>query len=348
MNPSRYFHVSDYDKEYYAQHIQSRLPKKILDAHSHMSKPEHVANIPQSRLDSDWALRLGCIMTAPEADDYARVLFPGIDYSFAAFPMPIKEADINANNDYIARLIKKKEIAFGLITTPPEMPADELEKKIIEGNFVGLKPYPDYVSAYKGAEVGMYEFLPESHIAMAEKLGKCIMLHLPRHDRLADEKNISELREILARHPKLKIIIAHLGRCFNPYYFEKALKLLGKDIHRFWFDTSAVMNPHVHTLAMTSLHEDRILFGLDWPVLLWHGTRTWTEKTYHNIIDEPAFDEKLAGKADPGRQYTFFVYEQIRNILDVMDATGKSAAYKQKIFHDNAQEFYSGCLASRQ
>jgi predicted TIM-barrel fold metal-dependent hydrolase len=343
VNPSTYFTVTDFDRVYYRENLEKRLPKEILDAHTHMNLPEHAAPIPQSRFDSDWALQSGSEMSVEDARGFAEALFPSVDYNFTAFPFPIKEADTDGNNENIASLIKTKKISYGLLTTRPWDKPEFIEEAIKAGGFIGIKPYPDYVSAYKGAEVSIPDFLPREHCALAERLNKCIVLHLPRSGRFADENNIKELKEIIARFPKIKIIIAHLGRCFNPCYFEKAVELMGEIIHHFWFDTAAVMNPRVLKMAMEILPEDRIQFGLDMPVLLFHGSRRWTETTYINVCrEELPWNKHIEGK-DAEAKYTFFFYEQINNILSVMEELKKNEGYKKGFFKNNAEKLFESC-----
>jgi predicted TIM-barrel fold metal-dependent hydrolase len=343
MNTSSYFTVTGLDKTYYEEKLKNRLPQIILDAHTHMCLPEHVSGIPQSRIDSDWALQGGFVMSVEEAKSYAAALFPGKDYRFTVLPMVVKEADTEGNNDYIAELIRNKKISFGALAVRPETEPEKIEARFKAEAFVGLKPYPDFVSAFKGAEVSIFDFLPRSHLALAERLGKCIILHLPRAGRLADPNNIRELRQIASEFPRLKIVIAHLGRCFNRCYFEKAAEILGNDIHHFWFDTSAVMNPQVHALAMSILREDRIFFGLDWPALLWHGSRRWTETGYTNVCREALpWNKHTEGRAAEA-EYTFFIYEQIYHILNTMEELGKDQKYKEGFFYKNGAEFFEKC-----
>ena len=344
MNPSAYFSVTGFDREYYREHLENRLPKKILDAHTHMNLPEHLATVPQSRMDSDWALQSGSQMSLEDASRFTKALFPDVDYTFTAFPLPIKEADTGSNNEYIESLIKSNRISFGLFTTRPETKAEVIEEALTKGGFAGIKPYPDYVSAYKGSEVSIPSFLPPEHCAVAEKLNKCVILHLPRAGRFSDENNIKELREIIAKFPRLKIVLAHFGRCFNLCYFEKAVKMLGEEIHHFWFDTAAVMNPQVHKLTMQILRPDRIFFGLDMPVLLFHGSRRWTETTYYNVCrEELPWNKHIEGK-EAEANYTFFIFEQINNILNVMEELGKGEDYKNNFFYGNAKNFFDNCI----
>jgi predicted TIM-barrel fold metal-dependent hydrolase len=339
-----FFTVTDVDKMFFDSNLKNRIPEKIIDAHTHLCLPENVKNIPQSRIDSDWALQCGSLsMTVEEARYYTSSLFPDVDYQFTALPMVIKEADTEGNNDYIAEMLREKKVPFGLLGSRPETKPDRIEKRFMEEGFAGLKPYPDFVASYKGADVSIFDFLPKSHLSVAEKYNKCIVLHLPRSGRFPDQSNIRELKLIASEFPNLKIVIAHLGRCFNPVYFERAVKILGDDIHHFWFDTSAVLNSEVHALAMDILHEDRIFFGLDMPALLWHGKRRWTETTYINLCREDfPWNKHVEGKAEE-EKYTFFVYEQINNILNTMETLGKNRDYKERFFYKNAFEFFGNC-----
>jgi predicted TIM-barrel fold metal-dependent hydrolase len=341
---NEFFTITDLDKKFFDVNLKTRLPKKIIDAHAHLCRPENVKNIPQSRIDSDWAMQCGGLsMTVEEARYYTSALFPDSEYQFVALPMVIKEADTEGNNNYIAELIRNKKVLFGLIGSRPETKPELIERRFAEEGFAGLKPYPDFVSAFKGAEVSIFDFLPKSHLSLAEKYGKCIVLHLPRSGRFPDQNNIRELKLISSEFPDLKIVIAHLGRCFNPIYFEKAAKILGDDIHRFWFDTSAVLNSEVHALAMDILHEDKIFFGLDMPTLLWHGKRRWTETTYINLCREDfPWNKHIEGKVAE-ENYTFFVYEQINNLLNTMETLRKTGDYKERIFYKNAVEFFGKC-----
>jgi len=344
VNPSAYFAVTDLDRAYYRDNLENRLPEIILDAHIHMNLHEHVASIPQSRIDGDWALQSASEMPYDDARKFTEALFPGVEYRFAALPCVVKEADTDGCNEYIASLVKAKKVSYGFYTSRPETKACDIEEALASGLFVGLKPYPDYISAYKGAEVSIPDFLPWEHCALAEKYNKCVVLHLPRAGRFADENNIKELRKMAAKFPKLKIIIAHLGRCFNLCYFEKAAKTLGEDIHHFWFDTAAVMNTAVLKMAMEILHEDRILFGLDLPVLLFHGSRRWTETTYRNVCREELPWNKHEEGKEAEAKYTFFIYEQINNMLNVIYELKKGEEYKEGFFFRNAETLFGGCV----
>ena len=84
---------------------------------------------------------------------------------------------------------------------------------------------------------------------------------------------------------------------------------MGEDIHWPYFDTAAVLNPEVYELALTTLSPERILFGTDEPIFLWHGKRTWTKTGYQNLAREDfAWNTHSEGrKTEAG--YTFYADE---------------------------------------
>ena len=277
-------------------------------------------------------------MPYEDARGYQDVLFPGRQAGMLALPWPLAEGDMPANNAYLASLVKAHGVT-ALMSIRPEWGAEYVERQLLEGGFAGFKPYPYMASAQKGAEVSIFDFLPRSQLEIADRHGKAVLLHLPRRGRLADDDNIREIREIVQKYTGLRLVIAHFGRCFNVKYLTQGLAKLGGDVGAVWFDTAAVINPVVHREALQSLRTDRILFGTDLPILLWHGKRMWTETDYFNLCREDfswnkhPYPEEEAG-------YTFFVYEQLKAMLDCLEQSGASQKDIQDIFCNNAKKVY--------
>ncbi len=330
-----YFHRTPLDEAFYAEHLKPRMPSVMIDAHAHYNLPVHVKNITPEAIAGDWALECGLLMSYEDACAYYRTLFPDTGVYQTALPWPLRDADTVGNNRYIAEIAKLPHVR-GLMTVRPEFDVSSIERTYREGNFSGFKPYPYMASAVKGAEVSIFDFMPREQFALANRLEAPVLMHLPRAGRLPAPENVKEIREILDRYPKIKLVVAHFGRCFNVEYFETALESFGENIHRFWFDTAAVLNPAVYDLAFASLDHRRILFGTDFPILLWHGKREWSGGTYHNLCRENFGWNKHAHPEDEST-YTFFVYEQLKNILDRI---GDNEAMKQAIFFDNAKSVY--------
>ena len=333
-----YFKRNALDADFYQTHIEKRLPDKIIDAHMHINLPEHVASVSEMTIKGDWALECGMVMTYEDANYYHQTLFPGKKVHILGLPWPLPEADIKANNQYLADL-KQKGMLQALMTIRPEWPASYVEEILLAGNYAGFKPYPYMAAAKKGADISIFDFLPHEHLAVADRHRKAVLLHLPRKGRLADPDNIIELRQIVQKYPNIKLVLAHFGRCFNPVYFETGIKELGDELKALYFDTAAVINPAVHQLALENLQYQKILFGTDFPILLWHGKREWTETEYINLCRED-FSWNLHQYPDKEDKYTFFVYEQIKAILDSINQRPEKDKLRQAIFFDNAASVY--------
>ena len=333
MNP--YFTRTEHDNAFYLDHIRSRLPAAIFDVHVHLNLPEHVAAVPESRWLSDWALEAGHLLPCEDAYACANELFPDVEYSIAGFPWPIKEADMVQNNAYLAELRRRGQVTPFMIVRPEWSP-EQIEKDLVEGEFVGFKPYPDMVSGTKGAEISIFDFFPHEQWQILDRHKKAVMLHIPRRGRLADDDNVRELLDARNRYPDVNIIIAHLGRSFCPLYLREGLEKLGGS-NGYYFDTTAVINPEVYDVAFSEIRPDRILYGSDMPILFWHGKREWTEREYHNLCREEFSWNTNRRPAEEEAGYTFFLYEQMRAILDAMERQGLTEQDKEGLFRGNAR-----------
>ncbi|NQT94427.1 MAG: amidohydrolase family protein [Lentisphaerae bacterium] len=326
---------TEVDEAFYRDHIRARLPRRIFDVHVHLNLPGHISMVPESRWLTDWALESGHLLSYEDAVTCAKTLYPDIEYEMAGFPWPIREADLAANNAYLARLSLEGQLSPFMVVRP-EWSLDDIEKALLDGNFVGFKPYPDMFSGVKGADISIFDFIPPEQWRLLNHHRKAVLLHLPRKNRIADDDNIRELLDIRNSYPDVTIIIAHFGRAFCPVYLEQGLDRLG-DVTGFYFDTAAVINPNVYDLAFSRIPIANILYGSDMPILLWHGRREWTQREYINLCREPFGwnQEHRSSKEEAG--YTFFLYEQMRSILDAMDRNGLSDKDKQGVFGANAE-----------
>jgi len=330
-----YFTRTALDEDFYQEHLSPRLPSSIFDVHVHINLLEHIEAVPESRWLSDWALESGHLLPCEDAYACAAELYPDVEYTIAGFPWPIREADMTQNNTYLARLRGQGKLT-PFMTVRPEWPVAEIEQTLVDGGFVGFKPYPDMVSGSKGAEMSIFDFLPHGQWEVLNRHGKAVMLHLPRRGRLADDDNVRELLTARDRYPDVSIIIAHFGRAFCPVYLQEGLEKLG-GAHDFYFDTTAVINPEVYDLAFSEIGADQILYGSDMPILLWHGRREWTKLAYRNLCREEFSWKSEHRPAEEETGYTLFLYEQMRAILDAMEHHGFTRQESDGIFGNNAK-----------
>ena len=339
-----YFKKTSVDTDYYERHLKNRLPGEIMDMHIHLNLPEHVVNVSQEKIKMDWAMQAGYMLPYEEAVFCLNTLFPEQKVELAACPLPIAGADIKGNNEYIGVLLKDNKIKYGFMSTRPEWNCDYLEGEFEKCNYIGLKPYPDLVSGVKGAEISIFDFITREQLAFANKYSKCVLLHLPRAKRFADDNNIAELKEIADTFPNVKVIIAHLGRCYNQVFFEQAITKMGSYFDWFWYDTAAVSNPNVLKIAFENIPPEKIMFGQDLHIFLWHGFRLWTKTRYVNICREELPWKRAIDDEKTQEKYTFYLYEQLNNILDAIDDLHFDKTYKTNYFKYNAKKLFQTCI----
>lgn len=335
-----WFHVTQQDQAFYDAHLQHRLPRKIFDSHVHMNLEAHIAGVPIQRIQADWALESGLHMDYEAARHYYSVLLPDQAVTLLAFPFPLSEVDIAANNDYLGNLCKlcinHKHNLFAMMSPRPEWNAEYCEQVLLQYPFSGFKPYPYLAAQEKGADISIYDFMPKSQLAVLNKHKRAMVLHLPRHGRLPAAGNIRELLEIRQQYPDIRIILAHLGRCFTPEYLSKGLAALGADRHGFYFDTAAITGKAVFDLALEQLNADQILFGTDQPIFLWHGEQVWNAQGAAVNFAREDFSWNINRKS-PAEEagYPLIFYQQLKNLLD---AIGEQQDVKNRIFYENASK----------
>lgn len=334
-----YFTKTPYDHAFYDTHIKDRLPDKIVDMHLHISTVEICRNTKPDM--TDWAAQCGSVMTAEDYAEYAKIFYPGKELFINALPGVTKGIDVIMGNEYIASLKRSGAARFGCMLTDPSWSGEYTEQLLLGGNFDGYKPYPDFVTGKKGADIGMFDFINREQFEVLNKHKKAMVLHLPRPQRFPDDGNIRELLEIKEKYPDIKLIIAHCGRSYAINVIKEARRKLGSMLNEFYYDIAAVLNPVVLRYMLENVPHDRIMYGTDLPVFLWHGRRRWTDDDYYNLAREDfPWNTHYEGKAAE-EGYTFFLYEQLKNILDIADEfEGRVTA--GKLFYDNAVNYLEG------
>ena len=340
-----YFQKTDRDRAFFEEHIDPRLPKTIFDMHLHLTRPSDCTGIPQEAVEKDWAMQSGISMDKDDLRGYTQTLWGKRRFLANAFPMPIRGVDLMSANRHLADLLRENDpdddlvIRTAEVAISPEFDPDECEEMMLNGGFLGYKPYPDLVSGQKGADIRIPDFLPDAFMRSLDRNRRAVTIHLPRAERIASPLNIREMLELRQKFPDAKIIIAHYGRSYNIEVIEKAYAAMGRDIEGFYFDNAAVINPAVHRFMLEHVPQDRIFYGSDLPLLLWHGKRTWENGTYQNHAREPfPWTANDTATAEEKETYTFLHYEQMKNILDVVYEIGGEALAEQ-VFRKNAETF---------
>lgn len=190
----------------------------------------------------------------------ARLKKAGIDRALVCniATNPRQESKVN---DFAVATAAKKGFLFAAGSLHPDTEQAESElDRLQKAGIRGIKIHPDYV----GAEITDKRF--DRIFSLAEERDMFVVSHTgfdpvsPGHIHATAEG----LLQVIRRHPKLKLIAAHMG---GDKQSGKVLELLtGTDIY---FDTSLCSNredERENLIAILKNHDDkRILFGTDTP-----------------------------------------------------------------------------------
>ncbi|MGC8861749.1 MAG: amidohydrolase family protein [Armatimonadota bacterium] len=331
------------DRKIYENELSPWLPPKIIDGHVHIGLSEHIGPISDERKKSNWAYEVGLSQSWEELRSNLEMLFPKQEVETLVFGIPLREVDLERNNDYVlAGVRERSNRSNGLLVTRPEWEPSVIEQALQNG-FLGIKPYPDLAPS-GDPEPSIYEFLPEAHLELLNRQSAILMLHLPRKGRIADPENIRELTEISRRYPGIRIIVAHIGRAFCLPTTERALPRL-TGLPNVWYDMSAVLNADVLAYAIRTIGPDRLLYGSDLPITLIRGYREHVGETYINYADGNFSWNTNRKPPEVEANYTYYIYEELRALIAAAERLGLGKELVEKVMYSNAARLLGGCTA---
>ena len=249
--------LTEFDRFIYENEIQPYLPQRIFDAHNHVLISKFHPNLekvlPLSGAFSHVEL--------PVVKDWWKTVLPDAETNGLVFGFPTPNCDMKGENDYLANAMEPGLDRFSLLVHPDMADAD-LEKDIVRYRPAGLKPYLIFARNAKPAEAAITDFIPEAQIALANKYGLAITLHVSKTRGMADEDNLNDIIRLTKEYPKCQFILAHCGRCFITPNMKDALKKLPV-CDNLWLDTSAVCDLGVFLYLFDQYDRTKILFGMD-------------------------------------------------------------------------------------
>ncbi|MGQ9554493.1 MAG: amidohydrolase family protein [Anaerolineae bacterium] len=329
------------DLPFYRQQVEQFLPDQVIDFHTHIYRSEQFTALPAPA--RNWAEYVSPrTWSVDTLIRYYQRLLPGKTVTPVVFAMPLNEPDFDLANRYTRESAERFE-AFPFLLTRPEWTEAELEQRVREGGFRGLKPYPTMAHGKSENDISVFDYLPHHHLAVAEALAICIILHLPRAGRLADPSNVAELHEIAERYPRLKLVVAHIGRAYCLPTAEKGLAQL-RDCPGLLYDISASANADVFELALREVGAKRLIFGTDLPAVAFRARRICEGDNYVNIVRHSGFTGSHLRVAVPEERdtVTFYIYEQIAAFRVAAERVGLGQQDIEDVFRNNAERLLHG------
>lgn len=342
--------LTDVDRRFYAEKLESFLPETIVDIHTHVWRVADFP-IPKSKGGSGrtvtWPARVALENPIEDLQETYRLLLPGKHVTPLIFGTVPTGGNLNAQNDYIASCSRQARVP-ALVFSDPGWSAEELESRVKAGGFIGAKSYLSLAPSYLPTkEIRIFDFFPPHQLAVHDRNGWIVMLHIPRDGRLRDPVNLAQLLQIEHDYPNLKLIVAHVGRAYCDEDVGNAFEVLART-ERMCFDFCANTNDRVFEQLLRCVGPQRVLFGTDLPILRMRMRRIVRDGRYVNLVPRGLYGD-VSGDPNMGEvdgdeaaQLTFFLYEEIDAFRRAAERVGLTRADIADVFHNNACRLFAG------
>ena len=115
MKPIPLHHVwtyTDVDRDFWQEHLADWLPRRIFDAHTHVTEPEFRRKAPtEAKRHEYWVNEINDPIGAAAAARCREIVLPDREFSCLAFGMPDLDYDIDRSN---ARAVGRAPAAAGI------------------------------------------------------------------------------------------------------------------------------------------------------------------------------------------------------------------------------------------
>lgn len=332
--------LNDLDRRIWNEELDDFVPDKIFDAHTHIYRwafntdPNKdsgpLRNFVQPAFeDAGWEL----------LDECDQLLMPGRKVERLSFPFPYSNGcDFEGSNEFIAGEVKSHPESGALMLVHPEMTADDIEAAVEQHGFLGLKPYRFFSATGDYVHCRITDFLPEHQIAVADRLGLLIMMHLSKPDGISDSQNLDDLEFLTTRYPRARWILAHCARAYSSWPIERAGSRL-RDMPNTWFDTSSVCESDAIEALIRTVGIERVMYGSDdVPVGVLRGKYISFGYGWAYLSEQ---NHNLNLTHCDGRM-TFTRFEQLRAMKRASRAVDLTEPQVEALFHDNAVSLIHG------
>ncbi len=336
------FEITENDKRIFETELKDFLPDEIFDVHAHVwlkSMDRRKAVEGAEKRTVTWP---SLVAQDNSIEDYLEtncLLFPGKKVSALIFA---NEGESEGKNDYVAEAAKRAGFP-ALYFSRPELSADEIEERIREKGFIGIKSYLDLAPKYiPEGEIRVFDFFPKHQLERINRMKGIVMLHIPRSGRLKDPVNIAQIAEIKELYPDIKLIIAHIGRAYTHNDIGDAFETLDRYPSLYYDFTANCCEYAIHE-AIKHAGPEHVMYGSDMPILRMRTHRIEENNTYINLVPpglygDPSQDPHLR-EVSPAEaeKITFFAYEELLAFKRAALSLGLSRREIKNILCDNAK-----------
>lgn len=341
------FDITENDRKIYETELRDFLPDEIFDVHAHIWRDElRIKHKDEPKRKVTWPTLVAKDDPIEDLAETYRLMFPGKKVCALVFA---NEGGNGRLNDYV----KKSSAAAGfpaLYFSHPSQSGEEVESRIRDGGFVGIKSYLDLSPSYiPEREIRIFDFFPEKQLEVMNRIGAIVMLHIPRPGRLKDPVNLAQIAEIKEKYPRVRLIIAHIGRAYTKDDIGSAFDILDR-YPDLMYDFTANCCEYAITEVLRHAGADHLMFGTDMPILRMRTHRTEENGTYVNLVP-PGLYGDVSGdphmrevSSEEAEKITFFAYEELLALKRACRTLGIGREGVEKIMCGNAVSLIRGAV----
>jgi hypothetical protein len=316
--------------------LLSRLPEVVVDAHIHSTDADSVGAISEY----GWAQARSSFpeWPVPGSDQIRSFLYGNRRVRRLFMAHPFCGIDHRRANRYLLSAIGPDDRVL-LCGLPDDSTYTTVE--LASGRYSGLKMYPHYREPPYGQ---LDEYFPDWAMTAAADAGVPAVVHLP----LPLAECVDDLLVLADRHPRTRIVLAHLGR--QSRVNDAAVTAFARAAERphVAMDTSMATDAGVHELAYATFGPRRVLYGSDEPFNLLRystyqhptlGLRLIGPRRYHWLAEKD-----FAAYRHLGVDAHLVHLQVLRAIVDTTDrifGAAEAPGVLRQVFHHNAADWFS-------
>jgi hypothetical protein len=325
----------------WADELRSWLPATLFDAHVHIGPPEAVGPIAPARRASAVTTFTG--WSFEELLQAYSALYSGKTIcGLIAFPFPQREINSALANDYLIEVMKRDSRVRGFLLAEPSdvRPAIAAFEKALKAGvrFRGVKPYADRLGK-DNFDAMMAEFLPDDLLAFMDREELVMMLHTSGQGVGAADVQ-DALRRMTSRYPRVRIILAHMGRYVQHRQFLDFMDTgIVQECPSLYLEMSSASCSEIYdrVLDCEKLHS-RLLFGSDLPFGMITGVERWSPTRGAIFLardnypwSDPVMNAEFARER---ASLTYNTYHCIKAFKDALTQKGFDAARAKRVKED--------------
>ncbi len=276
------------DTEFFARELDAFVPDRVFDAHTHLWTAEYETQLRGISVPET-------ITGAVGYDEYRRLingLHPGRACSALFLPKPLIAELAPRESAWLAEQVKLDQSCRALYLARPGDDPEWLRGEVRRLGLHGLKCYHVLSHTTPTWEADIPDYLPERLVAVANEEAWVITLHMVKARAVADPINQYWIRHYCERYPRIKLILAHCARSFQPAHALEGLPLLA-DLPNLFVDTSAVCDAMAIQAVLRIMGPHRVLYGSDFCASFFRGRSVAVADSFLWLYgDSPVWKEK--------------------------------------------------------